>query len=104
MAHPNPRHDDSAVERRRCRLRTLAVLALPLGALAGCDDYYEGPPPATAAQAQAEPAAGEAQGDSYADTDPTALTDFHATLDPHGTWMDDPTYGTVWVPNTAEVG
>jgi hypothetical protein len=70
----------------------------------GAMTTYEGPPPATAAQAQAEPAAGEAQGDSYADTDPTALTDFHATLDPHGTWMDDPTYGTVWVPNTAEVG
>ncbi len=42
--------------------------------------------------------------DVYADTDPSALTDFHPTLDGHGTWVEDPTYGTVWVPNPAEVG
>ncbi len=44
------------------------------------------------------------QQDDYADTDPSALTDFHAALDPHGTWVDDPTYGTIWVPNVDEVG
>jgi hypothetical protein len=44
------------------------------------------------------------QGDSYADTDPGALTDFRPALDPHGAWVDDPTYGTVWVPNSDEVG
>ena len=43
-------------------------------------------------------------GDEYADTDPSALSDFHGTLDAHGTWVDDPTYGTVWVPNANEVG
>jgi hypothetical protein len=43
-------------------------------------------------------------GDAYADTDPSALTDFRPTLDPHGTWSDDPTYGTVWAPNADEVG
>jgi hypothetical protein len=43
-------------------------------------------------------------GDSYADTDPSALTDFQATLDPHGTWVNDPTYGTIWIPNADEVG
>jgi hypothetical protein len=42
--------------------------------------------------------------DEYQDTDPSALTDFHDTLDSHGTWVDDPTYGTVWVPNATEVG
>lgn len=42
--------------------------------------------------------------DVYADTDPSALTDFHATLDPHGTWLRHPTYGTVWVPDPNEVG
>jgi hypothetical protein len=42
--------------------------------------------------------------DAYADTDPSALTDFRPTLDPHGTWADDPSYGTVWIPNGAEVG
>ncbi len=43
-------------------------------------------------------------GDAYADTDPSALTDFRPALDPHGTWADDPNYGTVWVPNSEEVG
>jgi hypothetical protein len=42
--------------------------------------------------------------DQYDDTDPSALTDFHQTLDSHGVWVDDPTYGTVWVPAGAEVG
>lgn len=44
------------------------------------------------------------EADQYADNDPSALTDFRDTLDPHGTWVKDPTYGTVWVPNAAEVG
>jgi hypothetical protein len=43
-------------------------------------------------------------GDSYADTDPSALTDFHSTLDPHGQWIEDPNYGTMWQPAEAEVG
>jgi hypothetical protein len=42
--------------------------------------------------------------DDYTDTDPSALTDFHQALDSHGTWVDDPTYGTVWVPAASEVG
>jgi hypothetical protein len=42
--------------------------------------------------------------DEYADTDPSALTDFSPALDPHGAWVDDPTYGTVWMPNADEVG
>jgi hypothetical protein len=42
--------------------------------------------------------------DSYADKDPTALQDFHPALDAHGTWADDPKYGTVWTPNAAETG
>jgi len=42
-------------------------------------------------------------GDAYADTDPSALTDFEPALDPHGTWVDDPTYGTVWTPSPNEV-
>ncbi len=43
-------------------------------------------------------------GDDYADTDPSALTDFHGALDPYGTWVDDSTYGTVWVPSASAVG
>jgi hypothetical protein len=73
---------------------------------AGCDDYNDYPPVTPAAvndpgQAQAQPGVQE---DAYADTDPSALTDFHATLDAHGSWVEDPTYGTVWVPNGNEVG
>lgn len=43
-------------------------------------------------------------GDEYADTDPSALTDFRTALDPNGTWQDDPSYGTVWTPDPAQVG
>lgn len=42
--------------------------------------------------------------DAYDDNDPSALTDFHQALDSHGAWADDPTYGTVWVPDAATVG
>jgi len=42
--------------------------------------------------------------DSYDDNDPSALNDFHQPLDPYGTWVDDPTYGTVWVPSPGVVG
>lgn len=38
------------------------------------------------------------------DTDPSALTTFRPALDPYGDWVNDSTYGTVWVPNRAVVG
>jgi hypothetical protein len=60
------------------------------------------------ASAQSDPDPGAPvdvpQGDEYADTDPSALTDFRGTLDPHGTWVDAPGYGTVWTPDPNEVG
>lgn len=40
----------------------------------------------------------------YKDTDPAALTDFRQPLDPYGSWVQDPTYGLVWVPSTRYVG
>jgi hypothetical protein len=40
----------------------------------------------------------------YADSDSSALSDFRGTLDPYGSWVEDPTYGTVWVPSQAAVG
>jgi hypothetical protein len=43
-------------------------------------------------------------GGGYADTDPSALSDFRSTLEPYGSWVDDPTYGTVWVPSESVVG
>jgi hypothetical protein len=63
---------------------------------------------ATATFARAQPAPEEvevpAQPDDYADTDPSALSDFRAPLAPYGSWVDDPTYGTVWIPHRAIVG
>lgn len=98
---------------------------------AGCDPG-DGPPPASAqndstevpppppppgatapdpnaqADGDAQYASGEVavgeNTDAYDDDDPSALTDFHAALDPYGSWVDDPTYGTVWVPATTAVG
>lgn len=75
-------------------------------------DGQESAPPAPPAPGQPdgdEVAIGPADesggdGGGYADTDPAALTDFHSTLEPYGTWTDDPTYGTVWVPSPAVVG
>jgi hypothetical protein len=83
---------------------------------------YANPPPASeypepvtseelAARAQAAPEAsteGEiavgADTNEYADTDPSALTEFKPALEGHGAWVDDSTYGTVWVPSQTEVG
>ena len=63
------------------------------------------PPPDDASGDGPVGAAGDAAGapadDSggYADTDPSALSDFRSTLEPYGTWTDDPNYGSVWVPS-----
>jgi hypothetical protein len=55
--------------------------------------------------AEQEPAAVDlAEGDEYADTDPSALTEFRPVLEPHGAWVDDGTYGTVWIPHEEVVG
>ena len=42
--------------------------------------------------------------EEYSDADPSALTDFRSTLDPYGSWVDDPNYGTVWTPSDSVVG
>ncbi|MEI9937466.1 MAG: DUF6600 domain-containing protein [Pseudomonadota bacterium] len=54
-------------------------------------------PPASGPQAPAQP-------DNVPETDPRAMTEFRSTLDPYGSWVNDPTYGTVWVPNQDVVG
>ena len=62
---------------------------------------------AQAAQAEASTDGEVAVGvetNAYADTDPSALTEFKPALDGHGQWVDDSTYGTVWVPAETEVG
>ena len=61
--------------------------------------------PANSDAPAAQPASdvtGEA--DAYADTDPSALDDFREPLTPYGAWVQDPTYGTVWVPSSVVVG
>jgi hypothetical protein len=39
-----------------------------------------------------------------ADNDPTALTRYLSLLDPYGAWIEDPDFGTVWVPALELVG
>ena len=38
------------------------------------------------------------------EADPRALTDFRPALDPHGSWVQDPVYGLVWIPHQSVVG
>jgi hypothetical protein len=78
----------------------------------------ETPPPPTAqvdvsAQTdpnaqQVDPNAGQtdpnAQQADPNDQDPSAINDFRDALTPYGQWMEDPNYGTVWMPNPAVVG
>jgi hypothetical protein len=59
------------------------------------------PPQVQQPQAQAPDAQAD---DGYADNDPSALTDFQQPLAGHGNWVQDPGYGTVWVPDSNEVG
>jgi hypothetical protein len=61
-----------------------------------------GPPPNGGPPLSGPP--GPDDGAGYSDADPSALTDFRSTLDPYGNWVDDPTYGTVWVPSPSVVG
>src|SRR5215208_3015074 len=52
------------------------------------------PRPAAAPQPQPAPAPAQPAADgSYADADPSALTDFRPALDSYGYWVQDPTYG-----------
>jgi len=84
------------------------------------NDQPPGPPPATQPATESSPAPAApplqssppsapgpqapAQEDNVPETDPRAITEFRPTLDPYGTWVDDPKYGTVWVPNRDAVG
>ncbi|HSY21858.1 MAG TPA: DUF6600 domain-containing protein [Polyangiaceae bacterium] len=72
-----------------------AAGAPPSDAVVGDDD---GTAPGTPADAAPDGS------DQYADTDPSALNDFRSTLDPYGSWVQDPNYGTVWVPSPSAVG
>ncbi|HET9955927.1 MAG TPA: DUF6600 domain-containing protein, partial [Polyangiaceae bacterium] len=41
---------------------------------------------------------------SAQDRDPRALSDFRPSLDPYGSWVNHPSYGTVWIPSRSVVG
>jgi hypothetical protein len=71
------------------------------GAAAGGQDGTSAAPPRRGPQLDGTSAA---LPPSYSDADPSALTDFHTTLDPYGNWVEDTTYGTVWVPSSSVVG
>ncbi len=60
-------------------------------------------PPAAPSAAPSEPSR-PAPAPEPDDADPRALTEFKPTLDPYGTWVEDPRYGTVWVPYATVVG
>lgn len=81
------------------RAALLSLVAVAAIAATGCEPS---PPAYPTNDDYAAPAG--AEGDGYADTDPSALSDFREPLAGHGTWMDHPTYGTVWVPDAKEVG
>jgi hypothetical protein len=49
----------------------------------------------------ADNGAAERYDDGY---DPQAYAQFDNSLAPYGAWVDDPTYGRVWVPSSAVVG
>ena len=90
------------------------ALLFPLGTIAcgGADVHanvaVQTPDPPQPVVGGEAPASGDvavgADTDSYQDNDPAALQDFHPALDNSGTWQDDPTYGTVWVPSQQVVG
>lgn len=97
----------------------LTTLAAPFSARAAGEDWFGGRPtppppgaqPVSAPQGAPPPLApspllhdGAAPNDVANDQNPEALTKFRPYLDPYGTWMDDPTYGRVWVPSPSVVG
>jgi hypothetical protein len=88
---------------------TEAPAAAPSDAVPADDDVVvEGAPVPTPAESGAvsPPPADDstASASGYGDADPAALSDFRSTLDPYGTWVEDPTYGTVWSPSASVVG
>src|SRR5580658_9564901 len=82
----------------------------PQGAPPAAPEGYASPtapPPPYGAAPSGPPSSGPSgpdDGAGYSDTDPSALSDFRSALDPYGNWVDDPTYGTVWVPSPTVVG
>lgn len=62
------------------------------------------PSPLLSEREHSSPPVQSASVEANSETDPRALTAFRPTLDPYGSWMQHPTYGTVWVPSREVVG
>jgi hypothetical protein len=99
----------SAMKPAEFPMRAAALTAAAIFAIAAVAPTAHaetgGPSPqATKDDVAAAPPQPPQASDDYADTDPSALTDFRDQLDPYGQWTQDPTYGTIWVPDAAQVG
>ena len=83
------------------------ALALTLVFVGGCISMAELVPPALRLdppEPEAPPDTIVEPSETYPDTDPTALVDFKRLLAPYGSWVDDASFGTVWVPDPQKVG
>jgi hypothetical protein len=103
-AYPEPVGYDSpdqapAAQQQAAQAATPIPAGTPVGPVDDGEVDLNG---ANAAYAGGAPSDGPAE--EYADTDPSALTDFRSALEPYGTWTDDATYGSVWVPASDVVG
>jgi hypothetical protein len=105
---------------RRAFAAALALATLAFPAAAQEDGWFEKPapapapaPPSTSAPSDKPPLApspllekdsAPPPEDDEADRDPRALTYWNPHLAPYGVWVDDPSYGRVWVPHAHVVG
>jgi hypothetical protein len=93
-------------------LRVAGLVTSIIGAFAGVEKSAWSQTPVVQAPPGAYAGPGDYAGsDEYAgtvdyatDTDPAAMAQFREPLQPYGSWVDDPTYGTVWVPSSNAVG
>ncbi len=96
---------------RRLAPFLVSAVSAAVALRAGAQTQFEEPaPPSEEAPAQddspapPESAPAPPSEPDYADADPSALSDFRPALDGYGQWLEDPTYGQVWVPYSTVVG
>jgi hypothetical protein len=66
--------------------------------------YSTAPNPSQPMEPLAESPLLEGSSQADVDRDPRALTAWNEQLAPYGAWVDDPSYGRVWIPHEAAVG
>lgn len=101
LAFPSPRSP-------RSPLSPLFAALLVAGLAQGCviRETNDADYPVAEGEQTEETAEAEETFDAEAlpEDDETAIVTFRPVLEPHGYWVDDPSYGSVWVPNRAIVG